>query len=960
MTAIERTTEMKFLLAVVVALGFVPWVYSQDADIREHADHTMLIGKQPIRGKFYYVIEDLRAGRVVQRGVSVTQKDIHQGLLLPANRRFREGILHARTLKAGFSEFTTPGAGQRFRFPSTTFLAGTDEDTDGDGLSDLGESIVGTDPANPDSDGDGVRDGAEIQQDTSPLDGTPLTTGVLAVAGIDGLALDVDALNGTVAVAAGDRGMALFDVGLGFTPVLLRQVAAPSPVRRVALADQFVAGAAGASGLVILGLSNDAELRRVELAGTTRESATAVAAANQVAFVGTQEGSVFVVHLGQATVLQRETFGNPVQDLRVAGDNLFVVTGNPGPFSPRTLHLCRLDGAAVIRVSSLALGGFGPEGLTASSRLSAGGGFVYITAFVGFDVVDVTDPAAPRILAAARDQNPNSFKQIIANGSGLGVAAVGINPGLATGHDLWLYDLRDPTNNTALRAVFPMPSRVRAVAIQNGLAYAAASEGGLVVVNYESPDTRRQPPTLRIETSFPSDTPTARAEENKLERVTAVVADDVQVRDVQLFVDGARLPVDGNFPFETRFVTPALASGRTSFLLWAVATDTGGNSATSAVMTVVLVPDATPPRVTSRFPAPDQLHFDDLTEPGVSFNEPVSTSDLALEQFVIARAGPDGNFGPGSEQLLNDGRLIIRDDGSLVVRQLTEPLPTGRYEIRVHPPVRDLAGNALTNTTSWRFTVIRPGDLGGTDTDGDGLSDIVESILGLDPANPADATRDLDGDGLPTSVEIRLGLNPTQKDSDGNGVSDALEDPDRDGLSNLREVQAGTDPLRMDTDGDGWPDEAELTGGSNPLQSASVPVLFFVGTPQVEALLPAATFPVGTSFGTTLASPQVEVVAPGIGEVGGIVLGPTLAQPVVEVLASGVSFGSTATLGTTVAVPTVELILPAADFDVAGSFGTTLANPPIEMLVPSAAVPPGTVVGPTVANPPVTAKILSP
>lgn len=951
---------MKILFVLLLAMLAAPWLRAQDAEPRDHADQTMLIGRQPIRGKFYYVIEDLRAGRVVQRGVSVTQKDIHQGLLLPANRRFREGILHARTLKAGFSEFTTPGAGQRFRFPSTTFLAGTDEDSDGDGLSDLGESIVGTDPANPDSDGDGVRDGAEIQQDTSPLDGTPLSTGVLAVAGIDGLALDVDALNGTVAVAAGERGIALFDVGLGFTPILSRQVTAPSPVRRVALADGFVAGAAGASGLAVLGLSADAELRMVELPGTTRETAMAVAAANQVAFVGTQEGSVFVVHLGQATVLQRESFSSPVQDLRVAGDHLFVVTGNPGPFSPRTLQICRLDGTELIRVSSLALGGFGPEGLTASSRLSAGGGFVYVAAFVGFDVVDVTDPTTPRILAAAHDQNPNSFKQIIANGSGLGVAAVGINPSAVTGHDLWLYDLRNPTDNTALRAVFPMPARVRAVAIQNGLAYAAASEGGLVVVNYESPDTQRRPPTLRIETSFPSNSPIPRAEENKLERVTAVVADDVQVRDVQFFVDGARLPVDGNFPFETRFVTPALASGRTSFPLWAVATDTGGNSATSAVMTVVLVPDATPPRVTSRFPFPDRFHFGDVTEAAAGFNEPILAAALQPQQWVIARAGANGEFGAGTEEIIDDGRLLVREDGSLIVRPLSEPLATGRYEIRLLPPIRDFAGNALTNTTSWRFTVIRPGDLGGTDTDGDGLSDIVESILGLDPANPADATRDLDGDGLPTSVEIRMGLNPTQKDSDGNGVSDALEDPDRDGLSNLREVQAGTDPLRMDTDGDGWPDEAELTGGSNPLQSASVPVLFFLGTPRVEALLPSAIFPAGTALGPTVAGPGVEIIAPGIGEVGGIVLGPTLAQPAVEVLASGVSFGSASALGITVALPPVELILPVANFDVAGSFGTTLANPPVELLVPSAAVPQGAEVGPTVANPPVTAKILSP
>jgi hypothetical protein len=951
---------MKILFALLIAMLAAPWLRAQDGEPREHADHTMLIGKQPVRGKFYFVIEDLRAGRVIQRGVSVTQKDIHQGLLLPSNRRFREGILHARTLKAGFSEFTTPAAGQRFRLPSTTFLSGADEDSDSDGLSDLGEFIVGTKADDPDSDGDGVRDGAEIQQDTSPLDGTPLATGVLATAGVDGGAFDVDALNGKVAVAAGDRGIALFDVGLGLTPTLIRQVTVPSAVRRVALGEGFVAGAAGGSGLAVLGLSDDAELRLVPLVGSTRESATAVAAASRYAFVGTQEGSLFVVHLGLATVLQREELGDRVQDVRLAGDLVLVVTGQSGAFSPRTLHLLRLDGAQLIPESRLPLGGFGPEGLTGSSRLSAGGGLAYLTAFVGFDVVDISVPAAPRILAAARDQNPNSFKQIVANGSGLGIAAVGINPGAASGHDVWIYDLREPTNNAAVRAVFPMPGRVRAVSLHQGLAYAAASEAGLAVVSYESPDAQRKAPTVRIETSFPSDPTSARAEENKLERITAVVADDVQVRDVQFFVDGTRLATDGNFPFETRFVTPDLASGRASFQLRAVATDTGGNSTTSAVMTVVLVPDATPPRVTSRYPVSDRFHFGDLTEPAAGFNEPISATDLAIRQFVIARAGPGGTFDSGSEQIIADGRLIYREEGSLVVRQLTQPLGTGRYEIRLLPPIRDLAGNFLTNAVSWRFTVIRPGDVGGVDTDGDGLSDIIESILGLDPANPADAGRDLDGDGLPTDLELRLALDPTQKDSDGNGITDAFEDLDQDGLANLREFQVGTDPLRADTDGDGWPDEGEVTAGSDPVQRTSVPRLIFLATPSVEALLPSPVFLAGTSLGPTLAQPPIEIIAPTAVVGVGVPLGPTLAQPVVEMLAPGTDFAGDSPLGTVVAQPAVELVLPAAGFDADQSLGPTWANPTVELLVPAAVAPDATLPGPTLANPPITAKILPP
>jgi hypothetical protein len=42
-------------------------------------------------------------------------------------------------------------------------------DTDGDGLTDDFELMLGTDPANPDSDGGGTHDGAEVARGTDPL-----------------------------------------------------------------------------------------------------------------------------------------------------------------------------------------------------------------------------------------------------------------------------------------------------------------------------------------------------------------------------------------------------------------------------------------------------------------------------------------------------------------------------------------------------------------------------------------------------------------------------------------------------------------------------------------------------------------------------------------------------------------------------------------------------------------------
>ena len=53
-------------------------------------------------------------------------------------------------------------------------------DTDGDGLDDTAEMIVGTNSAEADSDKDGISDGAEVDQGTNPLDGIQVTTGVIA------------------------------------------------------------------------------------------------------------------------------------------------------------------------------------------------------------------------------------------------------------------------------------------------------------------------------------------------------------------------------------------------------------------------------------------------------------------------------------------------------------------------------------------------------------------------------------------------------------------------------------------------------------------------------------------------------------------------------------------------------------------------------------------------------------
>jgi len=98
---------------------------------------------------------------------------------------------------------------------------------------------------------------------------------------------------------------------------------------------------------------------------------------------------------------------------------------------------------------------------------------------------------------------------------------------------------------------------------------------------------------------------------------------------------------------------------------------------------------------------------------------------------------------------------------------------------------------------------VGPGDI---DSDGDGLFDRDERLLGTDPYNP-----DTDGDGLSDGDEVFIyRTDPLNPDTDGDGLSDGAE-----------VLVYGTDPLNPDTDGGGVSDGHEvIEDGTDPLDPA--------------------------------------------------------------------------------------------------------------------------------------------
>ncbi|HET9519055.1 MAG TPA: transglycosylase SLT domain-containing protein [Actinoplanes sp.] len=138
-------------------------------------------------------------------------------------------------------------------------------------------------------------------------------------------------------------------------------------------------------------------------------------------------------------------------------------------------------------------------------------------------------------------------------------------------------------------------------------------------------------------------------------------------------------------------------------------------------------------------------------------------------------------------------------------------------------------------------------ELGGPDTDRDGLSDALERRLGLDSMradtdgdNLSDAQElivhgtdgrraDTDGDGLNDAFELAQGLNPLAADTDHDGHLDGSLvtqrlDADADGIDDDLERALRLDANRSDSDADGFSDGLEYRSGSNPLDGSDTPL----------------------------------------------------------------------------------------------------------------------------------------
>jgi hypothetical protein len=759
--------------------------------------------------RFFYAIEEVSTGTVVRRGYASEIGIPSNELILAPNSVFRAWMFDSVTGRVGEREFTTPSSGSRFNIPRVPLGWPVLPDTDGDGLSDDAEFVVGTEGLKADSDGDGITDGVEVTQGQNPLDGQPVVTGLIASARVTGTALDVSALNDVAAVACGAGGVALFSIANPFEPVLIAQLDTPGTAHMVASGIGFVAVADGPGGLVMVDLSDPADLRLhppINLGG----SVLSVESAGGMIYAGIADGRLVIFDPISRLVLHEVPLTGAARELAVVGQQVFALTG------PDLLIYDVEDGELHVR-GRLRMADAVPS-LREADSLFVGGGVALVGFpggnYTGFATIDVSDPTKPRFLGSPRG-GQLAVHQVVSAGSGLLLAVTGF--GNSSTFRVSMFDIRDPQVVTNFVTSFDTPGTPRAVAIVNGLGYIADGEGGLQVLNYLAYDAGGIPPAVEVDTSFPDDPP--RIAGGDVVTISARVSDDVQVRSVEIYVDGVRLVNDASFPFEHTFPAPALGAGRSSFTFRVRATDTGGNDQWTPETTVALVPDIIPPRL-KRFTPGEGAVVDTTDSMFAIFNELLDPASLSPGSMRLTWAGPDHRLDTADDLAITNATVTFRDAARAVVWTASRPLINGRYGAVATTAIRDVGGNAMTNEVAWSFWVLSGGPIG---------------------------------------------------------------DADSDGIFNTNEVVQVFNPTVGDTDGDGWTDSVELAEATayvtNPdLRPGRVAASF----PSVQVKLPGAESVGETGIPVTVALPRVQVKLPGAESVGGTGIPVTVALPPVQ------------------------------------------------------------------------------
>lgn len=279
--------------------------------------------------------------------------------------------------------------------------------------------------------------------------------------------------------------------------------------------------------------------------------------------------------------------------------------------------------------------------------------------------------------------------------------------------------------------------------------------------------------------------------------------DVLAVTEITQPAEGGVVTVDGNeITFDPADDFQDLAAGETRDAVFTYTIDdgNGGTAAATVTVTVTGVND-------DGVGVDDAYGTDDVTsitvDPVASNDTDPDTSD-ALTITGVDTTGVLGSVTFTGNDVTYDPAGVWNQIGSTMSMLLfDDQTATETFTYTVTD------GNGWTDTVTVTVTV--SGTLSRTaDSDGGGVPDWVELLLGTDPTDPSDDPlyQDSDGGGVPDWIEIIQGTDPTDPsddlvdlDTDGGGVPDWIEYLMDTDINNPAD-----DPLDVDTDGNGIPD----------------------------------------------------------------------------------------------------------------------------------------------------------
>ncbi len=657
----------------------------------------------PHWGNDYVAIEfpNLAASTTLR---TVSDANGHFSFFLPAHQAYHIAIFDPITGLIANGYGVTPASGTGLNLTSgLVFGPSTSKDTDYDGLPDDVEFAIGTNPNKAYTAGDGIDDFTHIiVNHTDALNGKPLATGVVASVPLNGdsqgitvVGSTTNAAQQTAYVATGSYGLAIVDASNPLAPVVLSQIALPGDSVGVAVDPELkIAAVASSSGLNLVDVSNPASPKLLQ---TVNVAATAVRVLDGIAYVanGTQ---VTAIDMQSGATLDQENFtGGTVDDLSIAQGDLYVLA-SAGTAS-HTVYKIALNGSSLPDpLYSATITGHPTFG---RMYIFAGNGYVYVGASDNNDTqevpgVEVLQDTGSALTLVGVPSAITGF-DVAVDSSGLAL----YTGGLQFSNQVGLLDLSDPTTTSTVVTTFTTSGTAESIAIAGGYGFLADASGGLNVINFLPFDTKGVPPKASISLPASSIVGTSgnldEVLEGSLLPILTTATDDVQVRNVELLVNGTVVENAVSYPFDLSQQLPTLAQyGSGTMTLQVEAIDTGGNVGVSNVITLQLVKDTTPPVLVSNNVSEGSKQSQFFHTLVLSFSKPLDPSTVTASTFKLI--GPGGAVVPVSITLLKHNESV----------EITYPsLAVGSYQIVIDSAhVTDKLGNVMgTTPVTTDFTV---------------------------------------------------------------------------------------------------------------------------------------------------------------------------------------------------------------------------------------------------------------